>query len=404
MTANARVNEVKNVLADTWSTIRTSGHAFEQALASGDIVYYRTLLKILFLSLFAHLDTSIAKPATSKLPNGKGRPEKEASVTPTISIVLEILERVVAGGFRQLASAVHDDNISTSSPEDIALITAILQTCLRIPGIEHRHTQITHMFAGLNVSRTATALFSWSDTLAIDGDPIYGELSMLFLVELSSVPPLAEHLAVDGVLAQLSTARITDYLRRGGSNISPVAEIAGSQRVYAIWTRGFLPLCLNLLFAVGAPLGPEIAAFLNQFTPLLTQSAKHLEAPDSDRTATTSARQTLLTLPLLSEVHSTALILYILTTFRTTGVPGGVKIPEVQWDAAGVLEDVEFWRRSRLLKDRVVATSEREARLAKEKAGKGGEAEGESKLVDEVRKDLGRIRWVLTGGEEEGEM
>ncbi|RAL61825.1 hypothetical protein DID88_002888 [Monilinia fructigena] len=239
---------------------------------------------------------------------------------------------------RGLANIVHE-NHEQSSPEDIALITGILQACLRIPGIEFHHPQIVTIMANCKTPRIATSLFSWSDQIAINGDPIYGELSIIFLLELSSMPVMAEQLAVDGVLGQISSASITSFLRRG--NVSPFAEGAGIQRCYNIWVRGILPLILNLLHSVGASIATEVALFINQFPHLLSQSVAAFDAPESSRTTSISQPKHLC-LSTASEVHSLALIVYILNGFREQ-LQGIQAVPEVDWGSWRSGRKCRFW-------------------------------------------------------------
>ena len=386
--ANSTVPEMQGLLNTTWDTIRALRGSFDRAVPDGDVLYYRSLLKLLFLAIRIHAEAKQQEIAANL------RASKRMAQTSAIApVIMDIIKHVVAIGIRELASVIHDSP-ANSSPEDLALITGILQSCLRIPGIEFCHPQIVNMLTQAAVPRLAVTLFSWSDSLAIDGDPIYGELSMLFLLELSSIPLMAEQLAIDGVLGHLASANITSYLRRGG--VGPFAESAGLQRCYSIWARGILPFLLNLLDAVQASLAIEISLFLAQFPNLLKQSEQSLDAPETNRII---ARGTVkyITLTMCSEVHSMALLSFILNGFRET-LKGSVDIPEVKWDAAGVLENVEFWLGSRaLLRERLLPMGEREMEMRRK--SEGGAQGAVSKLEEKVSIELEGIRDVLNGGD-----
>jgi nuclear pore complex protein Nup188 len=386
--ANSTVPEMQGLLNTTWDTIRALRGSFDRAVPDADIPYYRSLLKLLFLAIRIHAEAKQEEIAENL------RASKRIAQTSTIGpVVMDIIKHVVATGVRELASVIHDSP-AESSPEDLALITGILQSCLRIPGIELYHPQIVNMLTQAAIPRLAVTLFSWSDSLAIDGDPIYGELSMLFLLELSSMPLMAEQLAIDGVLGHIASANITSYLRRGG--VGPFAESAGLQRCYSIWARGILPFLLNLLDAVQASLATEISLFLAQFPNLLKQSEQSLDAPETNRII---ARGTVkyITLTICSEVHSMALLSFVLNGFRET-LKGTIDIPEVKWDAAGVLENAEFWLSSRaLLRERLLPMGEREMEMRRKSEG---EAQGAvSKLEEKVAIELNGIRDVLSGGD-----
>jgi nuclear pore complex protein Nup188 len=383
--ADSSIPEVKNLLTTVWKTITNLRGSFERQVPDDDIQYYRSLLKVLFLAVRVHAEAKFDEQQDLR---ASLRINQSA---PVIPIVLDIIKYVVSMGLREVASSVHDSP-ADSSPEDLSLITGILQSCLRIPGIELYHTQIINIMAGNSTPRVALTLFSWSDKLAIDGDPIYGELSILFLLELSRIPLMAEQLAIDGILGHIASASITSYLRRGG--VSPFADSAGLQRCYSIWTRGILPLLLNILDAVQASIATEVALFLNQFPTLLAQSEQALDAPETSRIIP-KGQTRYITLATCSELHSMALLTFILNGFRDV-LKGTTDIPSVKWDAAGVLENVDFWLSSRaLLRERILPMGEREVAMVKKKKAEGRAV---SELENKVVIELMGIRDVLNSG------
>jgi nuclear pore complex protein Nup188 len=381
------VPDLHKLLGTVWETIRQSNLTFEVVLGTADAPYYRLLLKLLFLALRVHGEYEEQTQSSGSNLRASTRLTEKADVVPT---VLDIFHRVVANGLRDLAAFIHEKP-TESFPADIGLITAILQTGLRIPGIELCYSQIVSTFVQADSARVATTLFTWSDSLAIEGDPIYGELSILYLLELSVVPTMAEQLAIDGVLGHIGAANITSYLRR--SNVSPFAEGAGFQRCYSIWVRGILPLLLHMLDAVGASIASEVSAFLIQFPNLLEQASQAFDAPELSRTA--SRMQTkYITLSICSEIHTLSLIMFILNGFREEAT--GLDIPEVKWDAASVLENVEFWLGSMtVLRERILPMGEREVWMSKKRTGGAAANKLEEKVVAELR----GIRDVLGAGE-----
>ncbi|RDW64870.1 hypothetical protein BP6252_10521 [Coleophoma cylindrospora] len=379
----------QGVLSAVWEATRSVGRSFGLTLSAGDATYHRSLLRLLYLALRLHAD---AKPQQFD-PKQSSRIGQQQTNDVAL-LVLEIIDNVVANGFRDLAAALHDQP-DDFSPEDIALITGILQTSLRIPSVALCHSQIVSMMATYNTARVAANLFSWSDKLAINGDPIYGELSILFLLELSSIPAMAEHLATEGLLSLVSDASITTYLRR--PNISPFADGTGPQRCYSIWVRGILPLLLNILHAVGISIATEVALFLNQFPHLLKQSSTAFDSAETSRTVSKSQPK-YITLSVVSEVHSTALILFILNSYKESGM-GVTEIPGIEWDAASVLENVEIWLGTRgLLRERILPMGKREQDLSRRKAD-SSELGARHKLEEMVVSELIGIRDVLGSGD-----
>lgn len=361
------------------STLLGTMNGVEEPFGPNSISYYRTLLKALFVTLRAyHISGNKAATDSSDGP--------EATTVQVTQAVLNILDRVVGRGFRALVSLVHDNEVAVS-PEDLALLTAILQACLSLPGMEQSQTQILNIMAEHQAIHAATSLYSWADRLADQGDPIYGELSILFLLELSTLPLVAEQLACDGILSNILSANLTKFMLK--SKVSPYSDVPVSQRCYGIWAKGLLPLMLNLLTALGATVAPEVTYVLNQFPHLLESSIDRFEAPGASRTQS-KASPHYLTLLAISEVHSLALLTRVLAAVRVTN---NRDIPAVEWDSASLLENVDFWLSTKkLLKERLMPLGQREA----DWRGMKGTGSHDNLLEEKAVAQLDAVRDVLS--------
>ncbi|KAH8722577.1 nucleoporin subcomplex protein binding to Pom34-domain-containing protein [Phaeosphaeriaceae sp. PMI808] len=384
--AKVQTKESRQLLSPVWDALRISTPDFDNVFASDDVHYYRSLLRILYLTLYFHLiDDSKTSDDLWYRSSFRGTiPSSHNDLTEPISTqLLEILADTVAKGFRSLATQLHVDPASIT-PSDVALLTALLQRIMAIPEMTMWHSQAALLFANHNTIRYATSLFSWSDRLTISNngvdDPIYGELSILFLLSLSSIQALAETMAVDGVLSQLNTANLMNYYRRS-HGMGPFDTPA---RLYSIWVKGILPLCLNLLLSVGPPIAAEISSFLNQYPEQLTRASTSINSNPSSRSHTTK-----ITLSIASETHSLALISAIIDNVRKQGPKLGIQANDVallDWDKENVKEDVESWlSRKGALKERIVAMDEREVEML---ARKGRAEEGLNELEGRVLGEL----------------
>ncbi|KAK4693789.1 hypothetical protein P7C71_g3667, partial [Lecanoromycetidae sp. Uapishka_2] len=375
--------EVKNILPVAWHTLRRKNPNLGSALSGDDADYYRVLLKILYLSLQTHTLRS-APPAENLKASGSDRASTQRwSSTPgsIVHIGLEILTSIVAQGFRSLTIILHDTP-KLVRPSDFSLITAILRTILRIPDLSRNTTHLLTAFSDAQTARCASTLLSWSDQLATSGDPIYGELSILFLLEMSSVPTLAESLAVEGVFTHILSTNLIRLLQ--SRSFGPFDQ---PMRMYIVWAKGLLPLLLNLLTGLGPPLGAEVAAALNHFPHQLTRASSAFASSTRD-----DANADHITLTTASEAQSLSLITTILQTFREAGASASVtatQIEDVQWDRAQVKEDVESWLQTReTLRERIVPSSEREEAWTRAKpiqADGQNENRLEEKVVEEMR-------------------
>lgn len=382
--------DVAQLLNALWATVSSVSEPY----IPENIALYRTLLKLLYVTLRAQVRAFSQSDARA--------PAKAKDADPFIGeisqTVLSIIDIAVAKGFRTLVSLIHDSE-APILPEDVALLTAILQACLCVPGIDQSQTQILNILTAHDAVHVAVSLYSWSDKLAAQGDPVYGELSLLFLLELSALPLVAEQLACDGLLNHITSANLAAYLRR--PNISPFSESVGPQRCYGIWAKGIVPLLLNVLTSLGMTIAPEVAYVLNQFPNLMKASIERFDVPAaSSRTAAARTSAAYITLLSVSEMHSLALVTRVLGLLRANN---GRDVPAVAaWDADKALENVDFWLGSRrLLRERLVPLGPREAEWkAMPPARRGGsEADGggcESLLEEKVVGQLQGIRAVLS--------
>ncbi|GAB7353812.1 hypothetical protein MBLNU459_g4189t1 [Dothideomycetes sp. NU459] len=381
--------EIMQLLTTAWDTVRTCAQDFGLVSTMRDAEYYRSLLRVLFLALQPHIYSPEPLLPNSSKSMGSSGQKRSAGATPAIAnLLLEIVERVVTVNIRALCSAVHAD-ANLMSPTDFVLLTALLQSILRVPGMTNAHASVAAVLATAGTTRYVTSLYSWShqlSTAANVNDPVYGELSILFLLELSSVPLIAEQMAVEGVLSRLSSANVSQHLRKA-SGKGPFDEPV---RIYNIWMKGMLPLCLNLLEAVGPPIAAEIASFLNSFPEQLRRAESDLENRNPTLRHPYAGS---VTMGLAAETHSLSLISLIFERLKMVGPSTGVlasEIPGLLFDRAGVKEEVEGMIRSRRgLRERIVPIGEREAAWARAKAdAKDADNLLEQRIVSELEAAL----------------
>lgn len=385
--------EVKSVLFAAWDAMRAHGTGLAIVLDSDGAPYCRTLLKILCLSIQAHTSSAASQDSTTRSethPNDP--PAKPSAANATLKTIVEILRVVVAHGFRSLTTLLHSSPARVL-PSDFALLAAILRNSLLIPGLDRHTTALLSTFADAQTSRYASTLLSWSDQFATNRDPIFGELSINFLLDMSSMPALAESLAVERILNHIANTNLIKFLRTS----SAMGPFDQPVRMYNIWVRGILPLLLNLLHAVGASIAAEIAVYLNQFQGQIARASTAFTYY-----GTVNGTEGFLTLSTVSEAQTLAVLAGILDTYREAGPSAGVvssEIVETGWDRVRVREDVESWLQRRgVLRERIVAVGEREEGWVRMKPqGNGG---GVNRLEERVVEEMGGLLMLLGGKEE----
>ena len=380
-----------------WDAARFRSSTYESAIANSDLNYYRMVLTMLLLAMQFHVDKR-----HKSIPLALDEGSHVALLDPSASLVLEIAVSVVAQGFISLASAVHDQAKATATtstvllaeeiigPKDFHLLLSLLQTMLRLPLLDQIISQLSTALSSSGITNSCLLLYSWSHVLTPattdngQNSPIYADLSMRFLVSLSSLPLVAGELAVEGVLTRLSTARLTQILQSCPDGVSSIDDRGPQYQIlYSVWCSGILPLCANLLHSVGRPMAGEIGSFLNQFARQLNKASNAFSYSGVGRPSKGSGGA--MSLALAQESSTLALISYILSEYRAAGASAGVDamdIPELEgYDQHKnvILQDVEeIVGRSAVLRSRIAATNEKEEQWLREGLL-------ESKIVAEMR-------------------
>jgi len=392
--AKSTVPVMFDLVSAAWDAIKASGEDLELAIVGADASRYRSLLQILLLTLQPHAATSeLPAPSASAIPrpdspgssSGRGGAHAKSS-GGLLLLFTDIVAEVVGKCFRSLATQIHE-NPADIPPSDFALITAIFQTILHVRKISTVHNSLTHHLCDSNVQRYTLALFSWSDRLlAADDDPVFGDLSISFLRELSSIPQMAEYLATEGTLGQLSTAPLLSHMRQRASGYGPSDH---PRRLHTIWSRGVLPLCLNILVAVGESFAGEATAFLNSFSGQLARAGGAFGSKAGTSTVT---------LDVATEIHTLAMIALALDHYRASpsavAIAGG-EIPELAWNRAVLKDDLEgFVNGSGMLGARIMPGTEREVELSRAPAVGGvGVGAGVGSRLEELV--LGELKGAL---------
>ncbi|KAL8708652.1 MAG: hypothetical protein Q9220_006477 [cf. Caloplaca sp. 1 TL-2023] len=394
--------EVKSILFTAWDAQRAYGTDLAAVLSGDRAPYGRTLLKVICLSIQAQVSPrTIQDPADHGTSRVDSVPTRTSAADATLRTVLEVLRMVVAHGFRALTMLLHDAPHHVL-PEDFALLAAILRNTLCIPGLERHTTALLSIFADAQASRYASTLLSWSDQLATNRDPVYGELSINFLLEMSTMPALAETLAVEGILTRVSNTNLIRQMR----TLKALSPFDQPTRLYNIWVRGILPLLLNLLHAVGASIAAEIAAVLSQFSGQLSRASKaftyYRKASMIDGQEPNAAGY--ITLSMVSEAQTLAVITSILNAYREAGPSAGVvsaEIVETGWDRMRVKEDVEtLLQQKESLRERIISIGEREEGWLQLKPSGDGRAKATNQFEEKVVQELELLLMLLGGSEE----
>lgn len=338
-----------DLLEHAWEAVRFRSGSYEQAIANNDLTYWRSILSDLLLAIQFH----VYKDPKAPLTGGEIEP---VVLAPEIPTILGITTAIVADGFRSVVLALQDqkerklstvanDKADLAGPRDVSLLLTFMQTILRLPSLPQFSAELSDRLSSSGIISSCLVLYSWSHLLTgpeLDHQPRYADCCVQLLASISSLPPVAEELAVEGVLNRLLSAKTTETLQRVPGGASHVDARPNCVFLYRIWATGILPLCLNLLHAVGGAIAPEISVFLNQFPDQLARASTALMPTPP----TKAAASDVLTLSVASEAATLALISYGLTSFRSAGASAAVDpttiLPLKGYDEhrTAILEDV----------------------------------------------------------------
>ncbi|OQV09454.1 hypothetical protein CLAIMM_13574 [Cladophialophora immunda] len=316
------------LLEPAWDAVRFRNGSYEQAIINNDLTYWRSTLSILLLTIQFHVKKK-RKPTMIPGSSTAVITQDHENVT-----FLEITTMVVVEGFKSAILALQDQKerkLKTDDdeeddligPRDILLLLTLMQTILRLPTLSQFAVELSDRLSSSGIISVGLLLYSWSHVLTRpEGGtlPRYAEYGVQFLASISSLSSVAEELAVEGVLGRLLSSKTTESLQSvpGGASHTDTRPNCGY--LYRLWAKGFLPLCLNLLHAVGGAIAPEVSAFLNRFPNQLVRASTSLMlTPPAAYNGTY-----ILTLTMTNEAATLALISRILSSFRDAGASAAV--------------------------------------------------------------------------------
>ncbi|GAO47415.1 hypothetical protein SAICODRAFT_71567 [Saitoella complicata NRRL Y-17804] len=234
-------SDYTEIFNHAYLAFNSSEAPYLQALTDNDLSYHRVVLRILYLSL-----------------RGINDADSSSSNHQLYSAVAGIFELVVAKGAARIFEKARTAP-EASAVDDVILIIALLQELLDFDGVEGLLPAFGGALADSGALTSAMSLYSWATQALVDGEPLFAETTLTYLAALSSAPLLAEQLATENVLGVLIESPISQQIREGG--VRPDTQI----RLHRVWTRGILPLLLNMLRHVGGRIARDILAFLELF-------------------------------------------------------------------------------------------------------------------------------------------
>lgn len=321
---HVRGSDFRELLKPAWESTVFNNASYDQAILNNELINWRKSLMVVLLALQFHLGAGW-KPLVSKAPSSGDLLKHSSSIIPQ---VIEIATVVIGQGLSTVVSVLQEQKQAQMQQQaqsetidigirDISLILNILETILRMARLPDFSEQLSDRLISTGTIQSATKLYMWSHLLAgpdTDNDPIHAVYAMRILVSLSSLPAVAEEMAVEGVLNSILTARVTQVLQKVPEGVGNIDPRPHCRMLYTVWAEGILPLSLNLLHSVSAPIVAEITTFINAFPEQLKRASSALRPREGE----------FITLGLTKEVATLSLLSFILDDYRNAGASAAV--------------------------------------------------------------------------------
>ena len=153
----------------------------------------------------------------------------------------------------------------------VQLVTAILQEIFALSNIELAFGVISTSLLESNVVQSALQCFVQSHKVLVDGEPVFGALSVTFLLALSQIPTVAEQILADEGLEVIMESTVCEKFRTG--------DVKYGSLEYKMWTRGILPLLLQFINAIGPSLSEAVKGFLRVYSSQIDRAFANWSRP-----------------------------------------------------------------------------------------------------------------------------
>lgn len=210
-----------------------------EELTTLDITYSNPLLKILLLSI-------------RMIKN-----DDDELLIENSTIFIDIWRNVICKGINIIFNSIRNKAISIPNHEygndqlilkqinDIKLIFQLLEKFLSLNFNLSIGFEISKITIESNSFYSIVNLYGISHLIKINDDIIFGDLSLLFILEMSKNKLIAEKFISKGVFQILNESTISLMIQRG--HITPYVNDLMITRLHQLWVERILPIMLTLI-------------------------------------------------------------------------------------------------------------------------------------------------------------
>lgn len=174
-------------------------------------------------------------------------------VISRFSVLRDLFDTVIAKGTKNIIIGLQNDiylsrtdkkHVSTNFADrldDLKLIFTILKSYLALTISPTFQQELAACLAENGTVETLLSLYSFSHLILVNDEPIFAQLSLMFLQQLLSVDSFADKFFNAGLFVVIRESMISVPLRKGGVTVENAAQI------HRNWTNGILPILVATL-------------------------------------------------------------------------------------------------------------------------------------------------------------
>lgn len=254
-------------------------------------VSYRSLLRLIYVALTIMKDDS-------------------DFVISRFSILRNLFDFVIAKGTKNIIIELQNDvylsrtnkkHVSLNLADrldDLRLILSILKCFIGLKISPSLQYDLAQSLKVNGTVETLQSLYSFSHLILVSDEPIFAQLSLMFIQLLLSVDTFADRFVSSGLFMVIRESVISQPVRNGGINIENAPQI------HRNWTNGILPILVTTLARPGKKneVLTTVRAFARQIDSCIDNWSKDSSTLQVSSAATWETTQILFIYRMLSEM------------------------------------------------------------------------------------------------------
>ncbi|KAM9921553.1 hypothetical protein OXX59_006429 [Metschnikowia pulcherrima] len=197
-------------------------------------VSHRSLLRIVFIAL-ASLKTNFE--AVSTRTQALSKAFELVIAKGSTDFIIQLQNDV----YLSRTNKSHEGVDCGERLEDLNLVLSVLKEFVQLQITNSLEADLSALLAKHKTVETLLSLYSFSHLILVNNDPVFAQLSLMFLQQLLEVESFAEKIVDSKMFMVIRESMISQVLRDGGVSVFNATQVHGT------WTNGILPILVTCL-------------------------------------------------------------------------------------------------------------------------------------------------------------